>query len=285
MTAPLTLISDHLRATVDPGHGGEVSSLVALRSGTSLLARTPFPATAPRAGELDEDTWTAAYRGGWQLLTPNAGDACELDGAYHGFHGRASNDPWDLLDAGLDGALLRWRGHGLVVTRRYVVDGASLSATTTWEASDRPVPMLHVEHVAVGAGLLAPEVEVRLPGLRDGTAARRECWRLDRTRAEFEALEGLSEGRVDLVNHARALRLRLEWDVDSLPCLWLWQEVRGSGGIWDHRTEIVGLEPASTTEVRGLATATRAGRVTWVRPAAPVVRRLRLTVQEGLGLR
>ena len=54
------------------------------------------------AGDLDETAWTARYRGGWQLALPNAGTACEVGGSDHGFHGRASNDPWQVRAA-------RWR--------------------------------------------------------------------------------------------------------------------------------------------------------------------------------
>ncbi len=275
----VTLRSDALEADVDPAHGAEV---VALRSGgISLLARSPFADAPPLAGELGEEAWTRAYRGGWQLLTPNAGEPCELDGVRHGFHGRASNDPWELLDATPGAARLRWRGHGLTVTRAYALDGAAITATTTWEADERPVPMLHVEHVAVGIALLDPAVEVRFPALRDGSPARTEHWPFERERDVFETHGELAVGEAALVNAARGLTLRLEWDVAQLPALWHWHEVRATEKTWERHGEIVGLEPASTTHAEGLAEAVAAGVATWVQPGEPITRSLTLRVERS----
>jgi hypothetical protein len=95
----LVLRSDDVLARVDPGHGAEVLDLVDLRSGRQLLGRPPFGSEPPAPGDLDERAWTAAWRGGWQGCLPNAGSACTVDGVRHGFHGRASNDPWTLLES------------------------------------------------------------------------------------------------------------------------------------------------------------------------------------------
>jgi len=277
----LTLRSDALEATIDPTHGGEVVALRERGASASLLAETPWSPTEPRAGDLDMETWTAAYRGGWQLLTPNAGDVCEVDGVRHGYHGRASNDPWEPVASSERAARLRWRGHGLVVTRTYELTGSTLRATTRWEAEAAPAPMVHVEHVALGRAMLDPDAEVRVPPLRDGTPARSERRRLDEVGASFAAVGPLAEGRVEVVNAARGSRVRLEWDATELPWLWLWRENRGTGGIWDHRAEMLGIEPAATFAVEGLGRALELGQAIWVEPGRPIERRIALHVERA----
>ena len=64
----IILQSDDLVVRVDAGHGGEILDLVDLRTGRQLLGRPPFGSTLPRGGDLDEVTWTEAYRGGWQSV-------------------------------------------------------------------------------------------------------------------------------------------------------------------------------------------------------------------------
>jgi hypothetical protein len=85
----IVLQAGNLLVRVDPAHGGEILDLVDTRSGAQYLGRPPFASLPPQAGELDEDTWTDRYRGGWQTVAPNAGNACAVGGVDHGFHGAA----------------------------------------------------------------------------------------------------------------------------------------------------------------------------------------------------
>lgn len=265
------LRSAELEVAIDVAHGAEVVTLRE-RGGEELLGRTPWEPQAPCDEELDEDAWTRGYRGGWQLLTPNAGDACELDGELHGFHGRASHAPWEALATAGDALVARWRGHGLTVTRSYRLDGDELSATTSWSADERAVPIVHVEHVAVGRALLDPAVELRLPG---GSAERLSY---AHERASFAVVTGFTEGVAELVNVASGLALRIEWDAAQLPFAWIWHELRASDGTWDRRTELLGFEPASTGQPHGLREAVERDEATWVEPGRPLQRRIALRV-------
>lgn len=130
----IVLRSERVLARIDPAHGGEILDLVDLETGRQLLARPPFGSARPRSGDLDEETWTASYRGGWQCVTPNAGNPCRVDGELHGFHGRASNDPWEVLDAEPSTVTLRWLGHGMEVTRAIAADREGLVVRTGWRA-------------------------------------------------------------------------------------------------------------------------------------------------------
>ena len=63
-----------------------------------MLGKVPWdPVDAPIASlaARDEPEWLTRYTGGWPLLFPNGGDACTVDGVFHGFHGEASIAPWD----------------------------------------------------------------------------------------------------------------------------------------------------------------------------------------------
>jgi hypothetical protein len=251
----LVLRSGELLVRLDPGHGGEILELVDLGTGRQLLGRPPFASDEPRAGDLDEETWTRSYRGGWQCVGPNAGNSCEHEGKRHGFHGRASNDPWTVAEAGPDYASLRWSGHGLEVTRTVSLERGAVVVETEWTALREGASLLAVEHVTLGLELLDPAVEIRLPGgrafelseeegptrapegapdwpevgLLDGSRERADVWPLARPRARFLAVEGLSAGWAEARNRGTGQGLRLEWDTRSLPHLWLWHEARATG--------------------------------------------------------
>jgi hypothetical protein len=301
------LRNDELEVHIDPGHGAEVLELIERHCGLQLLARPPFKPATPAAGELDVDEWTGAYAGGWQLLTPNAGAACEVEGTHHGFHGRASTEAWELLHTSETTATLRWTGGGLLVTRSYALEGARLDADTRWVALGERVPMIATEHFVMGRAMLDPEVVIRLPPgraaerhdeggppqspngaprwpdllLLDGRVERADRWPLATRRARFAMVEEIPDGWAEVENPATGLTLRLEWDVSRLPHLWLWHEARSSGGIWDERAELLGIEPAATPHSLGLETAVDHAQATWVAPGQPASHSLSVQVRRG----
>ena len=283
------LRSGHLILRIDPAHGGEVLDLIHLGSGRQLLGRPPFGSEAPVDGELDEETWTRCYRGGWQMLTPNAGYACEVDGERHGFHGRASNAPWTVASSGSSCATLRWTGHGLDVRRCFelVEDFVRVSVQIT--APERRAPLVAVEHVALGLELIEPVVLIDLPGgraseiaeapsradpshcaewpdvrLMDGTAERHDRWPLERSQSRLLCVRDLPAGWAAVRNEGRRSGVALSWDSDWLRYLWIWHEVRASGGLWRNQTEILIIEPASVPNHLGLAQAIADGEATWL---------------------
>ena len=68
-----------------------------LGSGLDVLGNVPWdPIDAPitSLAARDETEWLTRYTGGWPLLFPNGGDACNVGGIFHGFHGEASIAPW-----------------------------------------------------------------------------------------------------------------------------------------------------------------------------------------------
>lgn len=286
----IVIRSAELLVRIDPRHGGEILDFVDLRTGRQLLGRPPFGSAEPLAGDLDEKTWTAAYRGGWQFLVPNAGNPCTVAGSRHGFHGRASNDPWDVEAVDDASATLAWRGHGLEVERRLSVEEAALAVITEIRAPKQPAPFLAVEHVSLGLEVLDPEVTIDVPGgvafelsesdgpaeppvdatawpevlLLDGATERAGRWPLERERSRLLCVTDLPEGRVAVRNSARGAGIELSWDRELMPHMWLWHEVRQYGGPWRGHAETLVVEPASVPHTLGLATAIEHGQARWL---------------------
>ncbi|HEY4829882.1 MAG TPA: DUF4432 family protein [Solirubrobacteraceae bacterium] len=281
----ITLASTSVAVRIDPTHGAEVLDLIDLRSGRQLLGRPPFASDEPRGGELDETTWTRSYRGGWQVLVPNAGNACVVDGAAHGFHGRASTDRWEVAEQTPDAATLLWTGHGLQVKRAFQLSSDTVTVNTTVTA-ERTVPLVWVEHVGLGIELLDPTVEITLPGglayeldertgptepppdattwpevrLLDGTIEPADRHELRSPRGRLLVVANLPEGRLTVHNRDHGQGIALTWDTSWLPHMWMWHEVRTSGGPWREMAETLVVEPASVPHTLGLATAQAHGQ-------------------------
>jgi hypothetical protein len=287
----IDLRSRDLAVRVDEAHGGEILNFIDLRTGRQLLGRPPFVSAPPKSGDLDEAEWTAAYRGGWQLLLPNAGSACEVNGTVHGFHGRASNDLWTVEAQDKRSVTLAWSGHGLRATRRLELADECLSVEVEVAAIDERVPLVLTEHIALGLELLDPEVEIELPGgrafeldeatgpaeppadaaswpevrLLDGSTERADRWSLVRERSRLYCVSEPPSGRAVVWNPARRQGLELSWDVAVLPHVWIWHEVRTYGGPWARQAELLVVEPSSVPHTLGLAAAIEHGQASCLR--------------------
>jgi hypothetical protein len=273
----INLASGSVALVIDPRHGGEVRDLIDLRTGRQLLGRPPFASDEPMSGELDETAWTRCYRGGWQLLVPNAGNACVVDGVAHGFHGRASTDPWEFTGLDRAAVTLLWEGHGIRVERRFELQDDTVAVRSTVQAQ-RTTSFVWVEHVGLGIELLDPSVEICLGGGRayevdertgpaeppddapawpeirrlDGTLERADRAELRTPRSRLLIVANVPEGRLTIRNPDRRQGIELKWDHSWLPHLWMWHEVRTSGGPWRELGETLIVEPASVPHTLGL---------------------------------
>ncbi|MBI2755434.1 MAG: hypothetical protein HYX52_01870 [Chloroflexi bacterium] len=270
------LRSDAVDVTIDPIHGGEVRSIRHRPSGTELLFRSPWAPKRSRRGQpLDEEGWVAGYRGGWQVLFPNAGNACVHDGRRHGFHGAASVDPWDW-----DGDALRYVDETFEYVRRPRLDGVRFwFEEHILNLTSRPRAFVSVQHLAFGQGLLSPTVYVdadvsRAERLLEDEVAleaagdRRLDW--DRWRllslADSESRFGVIEvpsARYRISNPTRGLGVEVAWTATLWPFAWYWAEVRSiQARPWAGRSEVLALEPASTPHSLGLSVSERRGDAT-----------------------
>ena len=279
----LRLRNRYLEFVLDPDRGAEGRSLIA--GGIEVLFQAPWaPAPTSRRTHADEHAWTTAWPGGWQILFPNAGEACVVDGRQHGFHGAASLAVWQVESARADTVDLRWRDDGgLLVDRRVDLVRRTVRATTTvTNVGSSAAEFVAVEHMIFGEPLGGQGSRVTLPGgtlvplADDGTqlAGRPKAWPLAVRRGEsedwsrgaaapssrFGTVSGLPERRAGLADARGRHAIELRWS-ESFPYLWFWEE-RGATPPPLAGVSCLGLEPATVSTSEGLAAARARGEAT-----------------------
>jgi len=300
----IVLRSEGLILRIDEQRGGEVLDLVELYAGRQLLAHSPFSTVRPTASDVSERQWLAAHRGGWQFLTPNAGNPCRVAGIDHGFHGAASRSAWAVLDRTNNAVTLEWRGHGLALRRQLTLHRQCLAIECSWIAINDPAPLIAVEHLAVGPELLDPRVEIQVPGgtayelsettgppeppedgvewprtrLLNGLEEIADRWSLDTNRSRFMVVANLPVGQAQIRNPETGCGLSLEWDHARLPHMWIWHEVRTSAWPWRNAAQLLMLEPASIPHSLGLEAALAHDQAFWAHPDTRDGYRLTATV-------
>lgn len=276
---------------IDPNHGGEILDLVDLATGRQLLGRPPFGSEPILGGDLDEDRWTASYRGGWQTVLPNAGNRCVDATGHHGFHGRASNDPWSVVDTTATRATMSWQGHGLEVERTVALEDGAVRVSMRI-SSPQGASLVSLEHVSAGLELLEPDLELVLPPgfgyelseqdgplrppqdaprypellLLDGTTERADRWPIVDRRSRLFVVAELPEGWAVIRNAARGQALAMAWDAEWYRHCWVWHENRVSGGIWREQAEMIAVEPTTVPHSLGLTVAEQEGQARRLEP-------------------
>jgi hypothetical protein len=287
----IVLRSDELMVRLDPEHGAEILDLIDLRTGRQLMGRPPFGSEPILGGDLDETRWTQSYRGGWQTVLPNAGNACDNATGHHGFHGRASNDPWRVLEQGGQHARIRWEGHGLEVEKRVALEDGAVTVSYRITAP-AGASLVALEHLSVGLELLEPELRLELPAgyayelseqdgpteppadatrypavrLLDGSSERADRWPIAEPRSRLYVVAGLPAGWAVIANAAREQGLAMAWDVDWYRHCWVWHENRSTGDAWRGAAEMLVVEPSTVPHSLGLAAAEAAGHARVLAP-------------------
>jgi galactose mutarotase-like enzyme len=248
-----------LRLTVDP-IGARIASIVDLHSDVDLLLHTPWEqehwARAYSASNSSVE-WHRRYQGGWHTLIPHAGDPRTIDGVEHPFHGEAAWRAWRTVELSATVCALEivLRTVPLRVTRRITVSDAGVVVSQRVEnLSGAAVEFSWTEHPAFGAAVIGPRTSVRVAGRpvkthfpEDGEAYSGFQTVLARNRDD-PAGTGVAEIRSP--DTGRLVRLR--WDAEVLPYLYLWQEHGGNQGFpWWGQVNTIGLEPASRLYLPG----------------------------------
>ena len=277
----ITLGDGVISLTLAPDRGGEVRSLRA--AGVELLYRPPWePAPLP-PGPLAAEAWERSWHGGWQLLWPNAGVACVVDGSAHGFHGAGSVAPFTIVQEDERHALLHCDLDGLSCERGYEVDGGRVRATTrVMNDGERAIPLITVEHLVLGGRLAAAGTTVGLDGgwlieqSWDGTPHppgsgwpsldREDYSVLPETTSRFAVVQDLPAGRARITG-AEDVALDISFDRAAYPHLWIWEE-RGGAVVppWNGGGECLAVEPASVPSTDGLAGAIERGEASLLAP-------------------
>ncbi len=223
--------------------------------------------------------WLSDYRGGWQLLVPNAGAACEVDGVPLPFHGEWSRTRVAVTERVADRVVMMAGTRlPLTVEREVRVEARParvLVRTTVCNASAEPVSFIWGEHpaFAVGQGdrIDFPSAEIfdadgvgvgHWPSLSDG----RHLGRIDTTypSESVHFLVGFSGGWAAV--RRQDLGVALAWNVKDFPYAWLWHEIASPGFPFYGRTSLVAIEPASSWPGTGLRAAIERGQAIVVQP-------------------
>lgn len=281
----LELLDEHLRVVVEPDRGAQVS-VVARPDGPNVLAEadwaSPLPASRSASYGSDQADFMSEYRGGWQELFPNAGDACEVDGVRLPFHGEAARARWDVLAAGPDALHVRTAARlPLVLERRMRLAGDRASVIVeevVTNDSAAPVEFVWGHHPAFpavpGTWIDLPAATVRAdasfaPAAADvepgasgdwpflpGPAGPVDLRRVPDGPAErYCFLCDLPEGWAAVRDVAAGTGVALSWDLAVWPHAWLWLQLGGQGFPWYGRGAFLGVEPHRAWPGDGLAAA------------------------------
>lgn len=182
--------------------------------------------------------------------------------------------------------------------------------------NDCPVPFQAMwgQHITFGRPFLEAGVRIRLPkGIRAqphdvavGGSGRRAAstaafeWPIgigasgqsedfsvvppQGTASDLFYLSGFPEGSAwyEVVNLATGLGMRIEWDAQTLPYLWYWQEFGATIDYpWYGRMFTIGLEPSSSFPTNGLPDAVANGSAIELAPGETRSYWLRARVLEG----
>lgn len=286
MTAPVVLENAMLRALVTPDLGGTIASLRHLASGAEVLARTPWEtSTAPLPFAPDEATWLTRFVGGWPVMFPNAGDACDDGRVRHGFHGEGSFAPWEATQKGQSVILTRrFAAVPVTMTRQITLVENRLEVAETVTA-DAPCQVVWGQHVTLGSDLLAGPVTLQTSAQRVASCAsydppanpliagsvgdwpilpgRRGPVDLSHPPAQaalLACLASLGPAPWASLTRADGLGVRLDWTADPWPLAWLWMETGGTQDApWHGKGRMIGIEPCTTWPATGLVAARAAG--------------------------
>ena len=301
---PVILDNGTLQATVTPGLGGTITALRHLATGAELLARSPWKTTCdPLPFAPDEATWLTRFSGGWPVMFPNAGDACEDGAIRHGFHGEGSVTPWKAeRDAGGLTLTRRFDAVPVTMTRHLALDGPCLSVHETVTAHG-PCTVVWGQHITFGGDLLTgpatlqtsaarliacagftPPCSPLLPG---GSGAwptlPGRCGPVDLSHppegiALLACLADLGPNPWATLARADGLGARIGWDADPWPLAWVWVETGGTTDPpWNGQARMIAIEPCTTWPATGLAAARAAGGPV-LTLAAGEVRRAQITL-------
>lgn len=281
------LSNGELEVTVIPGRGGEISSVRLPTPGLELLMTTDKGRRPPGSKPLDGaagEPFLSDYAGGWQLIGPNVGRACEIGGQHFSLHGDLSG-PWQNRQPAspspgcISLEISRQISYGnLEFSRRVTIEAGSAAVAVRDSVVNRgpaTVPFCWGQHLVLGAPLVAAGSRILLPAGRISTSAeppestsrlapgQTSDWPY--ARLENDELVDLREipgpasgshddvwveprpgGRAGVENRELGLRLELEWDPGVFPFLTLWQPY--GGAIAPPLTGIYGLgvEPWSS---------------------------------------
>lgn len=311
----VVLENDFLQVIVNPQVGGTITSIIHRSLNMSILGTvpwTPVKTSGTSFGAPDENTWLSQYTGGWPILFPNGGDACDFDSVFHGFHGEASIAPWEY---NFDGFTLRLERQFYTVpmkmSRELSVSGELLTIKERLTMNgSTPIKIMWGHHPTFGTDLLDGAFEIQTgakkiisdddydhevnplhPGAsghwpfiqgKDGT------YDMSQPKGRMTAMSYLTEFEDPWMSIRRidnSIGMVLSWDSEVFPCAWLWCELNATmEQPWFGRARLIGLEPNTSWPATGLANiAQREGALLELQPGETVTSEMQLNVFKPTG--
>jgi Domain of unknown function (DUF4432) len=284
-----------MRATFLAGKGTDLVELLDKESGVDYTWRSPQGIRSPAsvAGEAADPVaaFLDVYPGGWQEVLPNGGAPAIHRGASLSQHGEVAGVPWayQVMEEGPTAAVrftVATPRFPLRVTKTVRLCAGAVELEFDEELENlAPVGIeaMWGQHITFGAPFLRPGHRIRLPEgvtvIPHETAIHPGGRRVLPGRGAWPMVAAADGGETDLsivpepggpsdivylegaswyevVDPASGQGLRLAWDAEVLPYLWMWQELGATTDYpWWGRAYVLGLEPFSSYPTDGLAAA------------------------------
>lgn len=271
----ITLSQKGILVHVDDALGGEITQIEF--DGIVLLAYGNW--AKPQEIVLNtllspaRQVWLTNYLGGWQLLVPNAGSECEVDGLSHPFHGEWSRTHVSIVEQSAVSVRMRATMQTSIVVEREISlesDPARIKLTTTLKnESDEPTSFIWGEHPAF---IAQPGDRIDLPSASvvDSDGVSLGIWPASHGASSLDVVSADSPHEsvhyiTNLNSGWAALRrsevgIALAWDSRDFPHVWLWRENGSPGFPFFGKASLIAIEPASTWPGMGLGEARKRGQ-------------------------
>lgn len=282
----VTLRSPELALVLDPSFGADILSIKTVKSDQELLLKTPW---ADRAEEVisGQQTpfsldpvahWMEHYRGGWQLICPNAGPPRDIHGAAVGFHGEASISVWKIIEIKPESIRIQLDlvSVPIQIERMISLVGNEISiidVITNLSALD--LEFDYSSHPAFGGSLLDGEVLIETSAKKfildeesespHGPSGSSHQWPLVKGEngrtldlshippngTELGVFGWLCEFDGSkwyrISNKEQNLSFEMHWESEYLDFAWFWLEFNNLQGFpWFGRVRTFAIEPSST---------------------------------------
>lgn len=292
----LRIENDILEVVVLPDKGADIYVLRHKPSNLDVLYKSPWGVRMNSRAASSSLIWHELYAGGWQVLCPNGGAACEYKGVELGFHGEASVSPWswsvrtateDRVEISLATRLIR---SPLRLERTMVLDrGSAVLAIRERIVNEggEPIDYLWGHHPAFGGEFLRGTCRIDTSARRftaddtyDGPhnplePGRQHDWpwaagrggkidlaRVPSLKDRRQLLGYLSDfaggAWFAITNTDLGVGVGLAWSGDVMPFAWLYQEMNASVGFpWFGNTYLMAIEPNTSIPGQGLVAVMR----------------------------
>ena len=279
------LANADIELILDPEHGADILSIKSVARQAEFLLKTPWAERAEEvlAGKQTPFSlepvahWMEHYRGGWQLICPNAGPPRQIHNAPVGFHGEAAISAWKVNSTTAETIQMHLDLFSIPVRIERsiaLVDNQIVIVDLITNLSSQSLEFDYSSHPAFGGELLEGEIEIETSARKftldeelqspHGVAGSTHQWPLVKSGngsvdlshlpdvgTQFGVFGWLSDFDgpkwYRVRNAKKNLTLELQWEAEYLDFAWFWLEFNNSADFpWFRRVRTFAIEPSST---------------------------------------